>query len=353
MGLQYQHLKKHISGVCNLRNIIAKPVNIEWRSCMPIYASDAFLKSQGDRFGWLGGKDDQGHLVCILPYTIIQKPGIQMVRFSAATIPLSGGLDLDEERGFLSSVVEYFRSTGADMIIPSGNAAIFRTYPDGASAAPYGTFVNDLTEPEEVLLKKIRQTYRHNIRKALAAGVQIKCGHEYLDQCYELIADTLTRSGSSFKDRQDFLRRLTALGEYVKIFVAEHDGVMQGCVVSPFSEHTAYNCWAGSRREPILGAMHLLHWETIRHFRAIGVRRFDFQGVRINPAKGSKQEGILTYKQGFGGTFVQGYLWKFPLRRLRSIVYSLAVRLLMGGDIVDVEQHREGARIKTAARSSC
>lgn len=335
-----------------MSNIVAEPVNVEWRPSMPIYASDAFLKSEGDRFGWVGGRDDQARLVCILPYILIEKRGLRMVRFCTATIPLSGELDLEEERGFLSSVVEHFRATGADMIIPSGNSAIFRTYPDGAAAAPYGTFIKDLIEPEEVLLSKIRQTYRHNIRKARAAGVHVKCGHQYLDECYELIAETLKRSGSNFKSPHDFRRRVTALGEHVKIFVAEQGGVVQGCMVSPFSEHTAYNCWAGSRAEPVLGAMHLLHWEAIRHFRAMGVLRFDFQGVRINPEKGSKQEGIRTYKQGFGGALVQGYLWKFPLRRLPSIAYSLAVRLLMGGDIVDVE-HRRARVGTTAAGSSC
>jgi lipid II:glycine glycyltransferase (peptidoglycan interpeptide bridge formation enzyme) len=129
------------------------------------------------------------------------------------------------------------------------------------------------------------------------------------------------------------------LGEQVKVFVAEHNGVLQGCMVSPFSERTAYNCYAGSRPEPILGSMHLLHWEAIRQFRAMGVRQFDFQGVRIHPEKGSKQEGIKNYKQGFGGNLIQGYLWKYSFRPLKSIAYSVGVRLLMGGDIVDQERH--------------
>jgi lipid II:glycine glycyltransferase (peptidoglycan interpeptide bridge formation enzyme) len=122
--------------------------------------------------------------------------------------------------------------------------------------------------------------------------------------------------------------------------VAEHDGAIQGCMVAPFSDHTAYNCYAGSRPEPILGAMHLLHWEAMRQFRALGVKQFDFQGVRINPDKGSKQDGIMHYKQGFGGRLVQGYLWKYSFRPLGSAAYSVAVRLLMGGDIVDQERRK-------------
>ena len=72
----------------------------------------------------------------------------------------------------------------------------------------------------------------------------------------------------------------------------------------------------------------------------MGVKRFDFQGVRIDPEKGSKQDGIANYKKGFGGEFVKGYTWKYALRPLKAVGYSLAVRLLMGGDIVDLERHK-------------
>jgi len=322
-----------------VNSLRAAPVEIKWHPGVPIYASEAFLRSEGDPFGWIGGTDDKGHLRCVLPYTIIRKPGFRMVRFRTETIPLAGELGLAQERSFLNSVVEYFRSTGADMIVPSGNTAIFRTYPDGAGAAPYGTFIKDLNQPEEVLLSEIRKTYRQNIRKAIAAGVQIESGLQYLDISYDLISETMKRSKSTFKTHKEFKQKILSLGEYVKIYVAEHQGGIQGCMVSPFSEHTAYNCYAGSSPEPVLGAMHLLHWEAIRQFRALGVKRFDFQGVRINPERGSKQEGIRIYKQGFGGRLVQGYMWKYPLRSLKSVAYSVAVHVLKGGDIVDQAHH--------------
>ena len=323
-----------------MTDLIVAPVDIKWQPDLAIYASEAFLKSESDQFGWIGGTDDKGKVRCVLPYTIIRKAGFRMIRFRTETIPLGGELDLDEERSFLKSVVQCFRSTGADMIIPSGNTAVFRTYPEGAAAAPYGTFIIDLDQTEEVLISEIRKTYRQNIRKAMAAGVQIRCGLEYLDTSYRLIAETLERSGVAFKTYDEFKRRVLALGEYAKIFVAEYKGVVHGCMVSPFSQHTAYNCYAGSRPEPVVGAMHLLHWEAIRQFRTMAVRHFDFQGVRINPDKGSKQEGIMTYKRGFGGRLVQGYMWKYSLRSLKSVGYSVGVRLLKGGDIVDREHHK-------------
>jgi hypothetical protein len=321
-------------------NLKATRVEIRWHSGLPIYASDKFLKEFSEEYGWIGGVDDAGQLRCVLPYSIIRKLGFQLVRFQAQPISLKEELGLGEEKFFLNGVVEYFRSTRVDTIVPSGNTAIFRSFPDGAAAAPYGTLIKDLDQPEETLKSEIRKTFRQNIRKAEAAGVQIKCGMEYLDKAYQLVSETMKRSNSTFKTHSEFKQRIESFGEFVKVFVAEHQGVIQGCMVSPFSEHTAYNCYAGSRPQPVLGSMHLLHWEAIRHFRQMGVRHFDFQGVRINPEKGSKQEGILTYKQGFGGRLVQGYVWKCSLRPLKSMAYSVAVRLLKGGDFVDQEHHK-------------
>ena len=64
--------------------------------------------------------------------------------------------------------------------------------------------------------------------------------------------------------------------------------------MTPFSNHSAYYVYGGSVPEPTRGAMNLLHWEAIQIFRELGVKRYDFVGVRIDPEKGSKQEGLKT-----------------------------------------------------------
>lgn len=317
------------------------PVPIQWHSGLPIFASEPFLKSLEDEYGWIGGTDTRGELRCVLPYSIIRKPGFRLVRFRVETVSLGKDFTLEEEKSFLDTTVEYFRSIGADMIIPSNNTALFKIYPDRALTAPYGTFVNDLSQTEEQLFINVRKTYRSNIRRAMKAGVQIKSGMEYLDVSYSLVAATLKRSGADvIKNYEDFQRSILSIGENVKIFVAECGGKIQGCLVSPFSAHTAYNWYVGSEPQPVLGAVHLLHWEAMLQFRAAGVKRFNFQGVRIHPEEGSKQHGILNYKKGFGGEMIQGFMWKYPIRPLKSAAYSLATRLLQGGDFVDRERRR-------------
>jgi lipid II:glycine glycyltransferase (peptidoglycan interpeptide bridge formation enzyme) len=139
---------------------------------------------------------------------------------------------------------------------------------------------------------------------------------------------------------EELKRFALSLKENVRIFVALYQGAVQGSAVIPFSDHSAYYLYGGSSANPLTGATNLLQWEAIRLFRGLGVKRYDFVGVRINPEKGSKQEGLMAFKQRFGGQLVQGYIWKYALQPLKFGIYSLAVRYLRGGDIVDAERHK-------------
>lgn len=103
----------------------ATPVEINWHSGLPIFACESFLKAVGDEYGWVGGFDDSGKLRCVLPFTVIRKAIFRMVRFRLETIPLGEELKVEEEKSFLNSAVDYFRSIGADIIIPATNNTIF------------------------------------------------------------------------------------------------------------------------------------------------------------------------------------------------------------------------------------
>jgi len=43
-----------------MNNLKATPVEIQWHSGLPIYASAPFLKLLGEQYGWVGGIDDAG-----------------------------------------------------------------------------------------------------------------------------------------------------------------------------------------------------------------------------------------------------------------------------------------------------
>jgi hypothetical protein len=318
----------------------AQPVEIHWHPDLPIYASESSLKLAGDEYGWIGGVDESGTCRCVLPFYIIKKAFIRMARFKVETIPLAGELSIHEEKDFLNCVVDYFRTIKVDLILPPTTSSIFRTYPDNAVVAPYGTYIIDLAQTEEQLWKNMHPNHRNKVRSAMKSGVEIRWGHEYADVAYEVIRDTLRRSKSQFIQYKEFLALVKGLNSNVEILVAYHHGVVEGCVLVPFSTYSAYFLYSGRLPETTTGAMNLLKWQSILHFRKLGVKRFNLVGVRINPAKGSKQEGLYNSKKRFGGQLLQGYMWKYPLNPLKYAVYSVAVRVQRGGDIVDQERHR-------------
>lgn len=318
-----------------------RPIDISWRPDLPIFANEAFLKAVSDEYGWLGGFADSGELRCVLPYTIIRKAIFRMARFRVETIPLAIDFDIGEEKIFLNGAIEYFKSIRADMVIPATTNTIFRTYPDGAEAAPYGTYIIDLTLPEETLWKNIDRIMRQNIKSASKAGIIVRdaVGAE-LDEAYLLIRETFKRSDLPFMSQDSFRLFLSGLGEYGKTLTADYQGVAQSFGVFAFSNFRAYAIYAGNSASQHQGANKLLYWEAIRLFRSLGIRSYDFVGARINPEKGSKQEALGLFKKRFGATLKQGYMWKYPLHPLKYRLYGLAARLRSGGDIVDTEKHK-------------
>jgi hypothetical protein len=320
--------------------MITRPIEIKWHPGLPVFASDRFLSAVGDEYGWLGGFDEAETLRCILPYTIVRRLVLSMVRFRVETIYLSPELSVAEERAFLNGAVQHFRDCGHDIIIPATTNAIFRTYPDGADAAPYGSYIIDLRPSQDELWKKIGRITRQNIGSAQKEGVRITEGLQFLERAYPMIRDTFRRSQLPFMSYQSFERFAHGLGANGKLLVALCGDDIHSCVLFGFSGPAAYAIYAGNLPGQQQGANKLIYWEAIRQFKGLGCARFDFVGARINPEKGSKQEGINLFKQRFGATLVQGYIWKFPLRRWTALAYSLASRWLKGGDIVEHERHK-------------
>lgn len=325
-----------------VKGIKACRIPIDWHEGLPIFASGPFLSSVSDESGWIGGTDDGGRLLCVLPYTVIKKALIRLVRFRVATIPLAEDFNTDDEKEFLNRAIEYFRSLRADIIIPATTNSIFRTYPDGAIAAPYGTYVVDLTQDEEVIWHNINHTYRKDINSAGKKGMQVRVVSGEIEKTHAVIRETFKKSRLPFMNLGEFQRLLAGLGEHVKIFHAEFNGDLQSVAVFPFSQYCAYGVYGGSVPHGAPAAFKMIQWEAMKFFRQMGVQRLDFVGSRVNPEKGSKQEGIMLFKRHFGAEWVQGYIWKYPFSPWKYAAYRMATRFRSGGDIVDIEGHKLG-----------
>ncbi|MBP9009724.1 MAG: GNAT family N-acetyltransferase [Smithellaceae bacterium] len=318
-----------------------KPIPINWHPDLPIFAMESFLKAVGDDYGWLGGHDENtGTLRCILPYTIIRKTIFRMARFRVETIEVDQPLSIEDEKIFLNNCVKYFSSLGVHLIIPATTNTIFRTYPDKADAAPYGSYIIDLTQPEDNIWKNIDRIMRQNIKTAIKKEVTIRDGSEDIQSAHNLIVETFKRSELPFMGYEEFYRFVKGLGKYGKILIADCDGIPQSYAVFGYSDYRAYAIYAGNIENQQSGANKLLYWEAIKLFKSMGVRSYDFVGARIRPEKGSKQESINALKRRFGAELKEGFIWKHSINPLMFKLYNLAAKWRSGGDIVDAERHK-------------
>ena len=129
-------------------------------------------------------------------------------------VPVNGDLTIEEEKLFLNSSIEHFRNMKCGIIIPSTANSIFRCYPDGAEAAPYGSYIIDLNNTQEDLWRKIQKRCRQSINRAKREGVYSETGLDQIETAYNIIKNNLKKSKRSFMKYQLFKRYIYGLDKY-------------------------------------------------------------------------------------------------------------------------------------------
>lgn len=307
---------------------------------LPVVAESAYLRCKSSRYGWFRS----GGLV--LPFVVERRALFNRLVFTHQTISLRGAHTQAEECEFLNQVVAAARDIDVDFIYQPQATAVFSAVPEGAVAAPFGTYIVNLEQPVEKLWANLHGKHRNVIKKAQDAGVEISEGVQNLSVCHELIRSTMTRNQKLSVSLGELERFRDNLGGNVSFYVAKKDNVAQGAAVMVWNAgHTAYYLHGGTSDSPFGGAMNLLHWRAMTEMKVRGVREYDFVGARVNPPPGSKLETIQRFKERFGATMRQGYLWKYPLKPMRYATFCLLARAnswMHGakyqGDIIDEER---------------
>jgi hypothetical protein len=301
-------------------------------SRLPVFASENFLRSLSGDYGWFTSER------FVLPFIVRQEGIFRQVVFTSGTVSLDAGLSDAEERQFLSGVVRECRKLGADFIAQPRPNALFNVYPEGSVHIGFGSYRVDLSQSEARLFANLHQKQRNVIRKAEKDGVLVRRGHEYLFECHGLIRETMERQGRPYASLEQLEAYRDNLGEGIDFYLALRNGISQGCAVLVSDSSCCYNILAGSCCFPHNGAMGLLHWTAMRDMKSRGIGTYDFVGARIRPARGSKQESIQRFKSRFGSSLTQGYLWKYPLRPWKYVLYRIWCRM---GDLAKGQRYSE------------
>jgi peptidoglycan pentaglycine glycine transferase (the first glycine) len=192
------------------------------------------------------------------------------------------------------------------------------------------TMLVDLTQSEEMLLAKMKQKTRYNLRLAERKGVCVRTGSiEDIPFLYQMYAETSVRDGFVIRDQ----------AYYQSLWKSFIDAGMADALIAEFSGEPvaalllftfAGKAWYlyGMSREVHRDKMpnYLLQWEAIRHARAKGCTQYDLWGAPDTFSESDPMWGVYRFKEGFGAYIFRSIgAWDLPTR---PIIYRLYVHIL-------------------------
>ncbi len=193
----------------------------------------------------------------------------------------------------------------------------------GFSPAPHAiqpqtTVWVDLTADEDVILARMKQKWRYNVRLAGRKGVVVRQGDaDDVERFIDLMQVTGQRKdfGVHAPEYYRTFWRLFAPAGHAMLFVAEFEGEMlAGIMVARAGDKAYYFYGASGNKRRNLMPSHLLQWEAMRWAKASGCSGYDLWGVPdevgLNPDAPIPDPpagmwGVWRFKRGFGGEIVR------------------------------------------------
>jgi lipid II:glycine glycyltransferase (peptidoglycan interpeptide bridge formation enzyme) len=203
------------------------------------------------------------------------------------------------------------------------------------------TFVLDLTQSEEELLKNMHPKTRYNIRIAEKKGVKViednsdEAFETYLkltkettqrqkfyahnENYHRLMWETLKTSNFKLQTEND--NELTA-----HLFTTTYNNeVLVTWIVFVLGDTLYYPYGASSNNHREVMASNLMMWEVIKFGKKLGLKKFDMWGaLGQNPDTKDPWYGFHRFKEGYGGKlteFVGSY--DFVIDKKMYLVYKL------------------------------
>jgi peptidoglycan pentaglycine glycine transferase (the first glycine) len=199
------------------------------------------------------------------------------------------------------------------------------------SVQPRRTIVLDLQPPEEVLLARMKEKWRYNLRLAARRGVVVREAETIEDLCawYELLQVTAARDGFGIHTFEYYLHAWLILAprNQLDLLLAEHEGrLLAGIFVGRMGSEALYLYGASGNELRQLMPNYLLQWEAMRRARASGALYYDLWGVPETEQEDEALAGVYRFKRGWGGELVHfAGCYEYVYRPLRM---RLARRLL-------------------------
>ena len=189
------------------------------------------------------------------------------------------------------------------------------------------TMLVDLQPAPEVLLERMKQKTRYNIRLAERKGVTVRPATlDDLDLLYQMYTETAVRDGFVIREREYYhaVWRIFLQAGMVEPLIAEVDNQpVAGVVIFRFAGQ-AYYLHGMSRplhREKMPN--YLLQWEAMLRAREAGCTVYDLWGAPDEFQISDPLWGVYRFKEGLGGRLVRHIgAWDLPVRPFYYKVYQ-------------------------------
>lgn len=193
---------------------------------------------------------------------------------------------------------------------------------------PQDSLVLDLSQSEEELLGKMRQTTRRYIHQAQRSGLSVREAdpETEIEQFYLVLAAVSKNQHFGIHDISYYQEIWRQFQNGAKLFFVLQGEKILGAYFLITEGGRAWELYGGVYPEAQESrASYLLKWEVICAMKARGVIRYDQWGVA--PAGASRHElaGVTYFKEGFGGERVRLMgAYEKPLERLYYMLISAA-----------------------------
>jgi lipid II:glycine glycyltransferase (peptidoglycan interpeptide bridge formation enzyme) len=201
------------------------------------------------------------------------------------------------------------------------------------------TFMLDMAQSEEDLLKNMHQKTRYNIRVAEKHGVSIieDNSDEAFEEYLKLTQETTKRQGffahtekyhrlmwETLRSNQDKLSNNTLTAH---LFLAKYKNeTLAAWIVFVFKDTLYYPYGSSSSKFRETMASNLMMWEVIKFGKKLGLKNFDMWGaLSSEPSKNDPWYGFHRFKEGYGPKLVE-FVGSYDLVLSRPLyeVYKLA-----------------------------
>lgn len=216
------------------------------------------------------------------------------------------------EKLFLDDVVRLFKENkNVDYFLETPTHGLFEDYPTDSIRIGFGNYVLRINADDDQIFSTITSKHRNMIRRGEKSGVLVKIGGMDLLEDY-LAVDRATweRNNKPIDNSMRYKKMLEMMPNMTFVSIAYKDNTPQCGILGFYNKVMAYYMFGASKNKPEPGSTHFLQWKTIQFLRDSGVKAYNFVGCRLNEDPESKYHAIQHFKKGFGGTLIEGYMFK-------------------------------------------